>query len=50
MPFFSIFVIYTSAIQFSPIEIVPPLIRPLPPKAIPLIRPDFRCTGKVKYN
>jgi hypothetical protein len=28
---------------------VTPLIRPLPPKADPLIRPDFTCTEIVKY-
>jgi hypothetical protein len=25
------------------------IIRPLPPKAAPLIRSDFRCTEMVKY-
>ena len=27
----------------------PPLIRPIPPKDIPLIRPDFKCTEIVIY-
>ena len=27
----------------------PHVIRPLPPKATLLIRPDFRCTEMVKY-
>jgi hypothetical protein len=26
-----------------------PLIRLFPPKATPLIKPDFRCTEIVKY-
>ena len=29
--------------------VVPPNIRPVPPKSTPLIRPDFRCTMLVKY-
>ena len=30
--------------------VVPPLERSIPPKAIPLIRPDFKlCTEIVKY-
>jgi hypothetical protein len=30
------------------IRVVPPLIRPVSPKATSLIRPDFRCTKIVK--
>ena len=29
--------------------VVPRLTKPLPPKATPFIRPDFRCTEIVKY-
>jgi hypothetical protein len=36
--------------KFGAYTIVPPLIRPLPSKAIPLIRPAFRFTEMVKYN
>ena len=51
--FYSIKIHLRSLLKFVLIcfydTVVPPVIWPLPSKATPLIRPDFRCTEIVKY-